>query len=189
MLNSAEEKQLVKLLRKIEPGFYPLDVFWEFQRLTKQTAVEIIPLVKTEEEIKIYMIQRESDDKFWPSLWHTPGCIIRPTDKIETAINRVLEEELNSPQLIIKPTYVDTIAGDSPRGDFLGYLMYTLMKTEPKVKNGRSFALDSIPDNIINLQKDFISHVLEAFKLEYRDSLYKEVGENLPKKLFQSIAS
>lgn len=107
MLNSSEIKQTVETLRKLEPGYYPIEIFWEFCRLNKLTTIELAIFKKYKDKNpKVLLIKRPKDDKFWPGLYHNPGCIIRSTDSLDDALNRVLTQELNNPDLTIKPQFI-----------------------------------------------------------------------------------
>jgi len=94
-MSEEEQKTLVKLLKKLSPGFYPLEIYHEFCRLNTVSFIEIIPIINDGRNTpKILMIKRPKNDLHWPNLYHTPGCTIRPTDTLESTFQRILKDEL-----------------------------------------------------------------------------------------------
>src|SRR4029079_6461487 len=101
----------------------PVEIFWEFCRLVKTSAVEIIPFfIDTKGNVKILLTKRAASDQFWPNLYHNPGCVIRPNDTLEMAVNRVLEEELGSPSVIRAPVFSHIHFTTYTRGESIGLI-------------------------------------------------------------------
>lgn len=94
MLNEKEQKQLVALLERLEPGFYPIEIFWQFARLNTLAIIELIPLCTLDGRLNVLLTQREKQDKFWPGQWHIPGTVMRPDDNEKTALKRIVKDEL-----------------------------------------------------------------------------------------------
>lgn len=176
MLDKDEEKELVTLLRKLEPGYFPLKIFWEFARLNKLTAMEIVPFIKSdyEEEDKVLLIKRGEEDLFWSGQYHTPGCIVRGTDTLDNARDRVYIEELASPMLSIDITFSHVNSYVTPRGRNLGLVHFLELNEKPSV--GEVFSLDSLPNNIVGYQVEMIFAAYKNYKRLRKKELV-EVGE------------
>lgn len=161
MLSKKQEDELVLLLNKINPGYYPLKLFHSISRLWTTTAIELVPFFIENGVLKVVLIQRQKSDMFFPGFWHNPGCVIRPTDTIDTTFKRILESELGYSGKS-DPIFVKNILHKSVRGNSLGILYWTLLN-EP-CKKGKLFSTDRLPKNFLSLQQKFIDCAIEDYK-------------------------
>lgn len=160
-LTPKEERTLLSLLSKLEPGYYPFEVFLQFCRLATHIAVEVIPFIKKDDHIEVVMIKRPKDDRFWPDMWHTTGCILRPKDNIEDALNRVITDELGNPRVKLGPKYFDFGHGHGVRGSSLYLLHWIEVENIPL---GKSFEIDKWPKNTVNGQREhFVQRALDDY--------------------------
>lgn len=161
MLSQSEQKQLVNLLRKLDPGYYPIEIFWEFCRLNKLTSIEILPFVMRDgKPYKILLTNRGEKDRFWKNMYHYTGCVVRANDTLEDSIKRVLNDELSSVKLVSSPKFLFVNFSDNnPRGKSLGLIYY--MEVEEYSKVGEFFDIDSLPENIVTEQINVIKKAVE----------------------------
>ena len=93
LLNSKEQEILKRLLRELEPGQLPLDIFLEVAKLTVTPILEVVPLRLKSDKVQVLLFEREKSDPIWGGKLHTPGTIIRASDRggnLEDAFKRVL---------------------------------------------------------------------------------------------------
>lgn len=165
-ITKPEIEELVRLLKKLEPGYYPIEVFWEFCRLVKVCTVELVPFVRDQEgNIKVVLTKRDDNDKFWPGMYHTPGCIVRPRDTLEESINRVMIEELKNPKVLKPPKFVTFLFSGHKRGEGVQLLYW--VELDKKIPCGELFSCDELPVNFIQGQKKFLDKALEDYNQFY----------------------
>lgn len=159
-MSPEEEKQLVSLLEKLEPGFYPEPVFQMFSRLTVSPIVELVPFRETAGGPEILLIQRPTDDPVWPGELHTPGTGVRPTDvSVEDCLKRISADELNGVQFDVEKTY--DLIHHSGRGMEVAQIFYAVLTEDPGV--GKFYPIEQLPENIIESQMDFIPIATKNF--------------------------
>jgi len=161
-MTSDEVDTLVTLLDKCEVGRLQPDVFVAIDRLTVSPGVEFIPLRRVEGQIQVLLIPRNDDDKIWPGMLHTPGSILRPTDKsLEDVFERLFRGELGLSQTV-KPKFIDYHFGHGKRGAGLGIEYIVELSDQPRV--GEYYSVDALPDNFIPDQKEMLNRAIEAYK-------------------------
>ncbi len=157
--------QLVALLRELQPGFLPYDIFVELARLTVLSIIEFVPLRRNAQGItEVLLLAREADDPLWPSELHVPGTVIRPTDtqgKIYAAFERILSEELAGTKTS-SPHHVSNLLHKSKRGTEQAQVFWVEVLEEPKI--GKFYTLNEFPDNVMHSQLDFIKQAAHNFE-------------------------
>ncbi len=162
-LTQDETQELVRLLKKLKPGFYPIEIFWEFCRLIKTTSLEVVPFVRDENgNIKVVLIKRPHDDKFWPDSYHNPGCIVRPNDTFAMALNRVIEEELEDPKIITPPVFFDVVFSKYCRGENIGLINW--IELDSNLNIGEAFDIGNFPENMVKEEIPYIIKAAQNFK-------------------------
>jgi len=163
-LSTSELQTLVSLLKKLEPGFLPQDVFTEFTRISVTAICEVVPLRKnTEGKVEVLLLQREEGDVYWPGKLHTPGTVIRSTDEkgsMKMPFQRVLKE-LDNPENIPEPTFVDYLFHKNSRGSELAIIHYIHFLEEPV--HGRFYSLENLPETLVQEQIPFIHMAAKIF--------------------------
>ena len=156
-LSQADQEQLVSLLKKLKPGFLPLDIFIELARLTVLSIIEFVPLrLNKKGEAEILLLSRGSDDLIWPNELHVPGTVVRPTDNegnIYLAFERILKDELNGTP-VSTPHYVGSNLHKSKRGAEQAQIYWVEVVGEPVV--GKFYPLDKLPVRVMQSQVNFI---------------------------------
>lgn len=163
-MNDEEIAATKALLAKLSPGFLPVDIFREIARLTVTSVVEIVPLRLHKDRVEVLMTQRDTDDPYWASMLHTPGTVIRATDReggYMDAFKRILQEELGSVQVQASPTYVETVFHRNTRGMTDAKIFFVEVTGEPTI--GAFYGADSLPANTVESQIEFIHSAAEAF--------------------------
>ena len=151
-----EEQQLVTLLKKLEPGYFPIEIFWEFCRLCKLTVIELLPCFKDEDNnVKVLLTKRPDNDRFWPGKYHNPGCIVRQGDTIESAIERVINEELSGVKIFGEPKFQGVKSVVSERGGHIQIYYSVLLDSNNDELNrlGKLFDASKLTDNEV-IEKD-----------------------------------
>lgn len=178
-MTDKENLQLINLLRKCEPGNLSPDVFEEIARLAVYPAVELIPLRRRGDRTEVLLYERPQDDIRWPSMLHTPGTILRPTDvAISDATSRLYNDELiglstNEP---ISIGYHMSL-NDRGRCILLEYIVE--VKTEnPEV--GVFYDVDKLPDSLIVDQIESIRRAVTIFnKRIWDNSINRRIEDKL----------
>ncbi len=163
-LNEQDQKRLVELLKRLEPGFLPYEIFEQIARLVVLPIIEFIPLrLNKDGEIEVLLIKRDETDKFWPGMLHTPGTVIRATDqrdKSYEAYNRILHDELEDTPTG-QPYYFGSMLHESKRGMEQAQLFWVEVTGQPKV--GEFYAVNDLPGGLIASQRDFINQAAKSF--------------------------
>lgn len=163
-ITQKEINQVVNILSKLEPGYLPQEIFYQFTRLYVTPIIELVPIRKTASgEIKILTIKRELDDPHWPGLIHTPGTVLRANDeKIETALNRIKTEELNGISFTTKPVFTNYDFHKVNRGMELALIF--VAEYEKPIEGSIEIDLDNFPENLVNTQINFIKQAIEYYE-------------------------
>ncbi len=169
-LSESEIVQTAELLTRIPAGFLPFPIFRQVARLAVFSIVEVVPMrLNGNGEIEILLLERGEEKQDWPELWpgilHTPGTVIRPTDKLGSyaqAFHRILHEELHDVELASEPQYVYNILHHNKRGTESAQVFIAEVIGEPKA--GAFYPAKHLPSNIMLSQLDFIPTAVAAFK-------------------------
>ncbi|MGB4759546.1 MAG: hypothetical protein WBP26_05840 [Candidatus Saccharimonadales bacterium] len=166
-LTPDEITRLTALLKKLEPGFVPYPIFEQFTRIIALPIIEFIPLRLDGGTAEVLLLERPQSDTLFAGMLHTPGTVIRATD-VRTnandnwkAFDRILNEELEGAKTS-NPYYVGSIFHASKRGAEQAQLYWVEVLGAPKV--GAFYPVDSLPDTLIESQKDFIMAAVQSFK-------------------------
>lgn len=162
-LNKDEEKQLVELLSKLEPGFLPYGIFVQIARLVVMPIIEFVPLRLNKGSVEVLLLHRGKDDPIWPDEWHTPGTVIRATDNqadIYKAFERIIKDELRGTQ-VSNGHFVGTILHPSKRGVEHAQIFWVEVLGEPAV--GEFYPADNLPVSLIESQRKFIGQAVKSF--------------------------
>jgi hypothetical protein len=165
MATLKKNDQLVKLLKELEPGFLPYDIFVEIARLVVLPIIEFVPLrMNKEGDVEVLLLSRGKDDPLWPDMLHTPGTVIRPTDRegeMYLAFERITKDELNA-TLVSRPYYVGSVFHGSKRGMEQSQVFWVEVLEEPKI--GKFYSANKLPVQLIDSQQRFIEQAVKNFK-------------------------
>ncbi len=167
-MNTKDEKQLVELLRKLEPGFYPLEIFIEFARLNVLSIIEFVPLRMNGDEVEVLLIKRSSDDVLFAGELHTPGTVIRPGDNEANsylAFDRILKDELQG-AAFSDPHYVGSILHKSRRGSEHAQVYWIEPKGETAI--GEWYSVNHLPESFMHSQEKFVQQATASFLKQKR---------------------
>ena len=163
-MSEEEIKTLTGLLAKLEPGFLPYSIFNEITRVFVSSIVEVVPLRQLNDKIQVLLVRREADDPFWPNMRHTPGTVLRAIDQkgnLKDAFTRIINDELGLKEEVM-PVFVDVRFSQSTRGSEFSAIYYVEM-TEEIIK-GEWFDVETLPDDIVQSQRELVAKVVESFK-------------------------
>jgi hypothetical protein len=159
-LNDAEQKQLVELLKKLEPGFLPFEIFLQITRVVVTPVIEFVPLRVQEDKVQVLLLDRD----VWPFGLHTPGTVIRATDNADSnyqAFHRILHDELQDIK-VSQPYYAGSNLHPSQRGMEQAQVFWIEVLEEPKV--GEFHDVDSLPEKTMDSQIPFIKLAASSFR-------------------------
>lgn len=164
MLSKKQEDQLAELLKGLEPGFLPYEIFKQIARLVVLPIIEFVPLRENNEgQVEVLLLRRAQDDDIFPGEQHTPGTVIRPTDRVGNifeAFDRILKEELKS-TAVGPPYFVGSIFNESKRGKEQAQVYWVEVLGAPKV--GTFYQIDSLPETFMSSQKKFVDQAARSF--------------------------
>src|SRR5690349_16672216 len=86
----------VAVLSQLDPGLLPIEIFDQVARLTRIPTVLIIPVRKNQDKLEFGLVKRGPDEHWWPNLWHIAGTVLRSTDTLQTAFDRLFMGELKT---------------------------------------------------------------------------------------------
>jgi hypothetical protein len=162
-MNDTDIQQLTALLRKLEPGFLPFDIFIEIARLTVLPIIEFVPLRMQDGEVEVLLLPRSNDDKFWPGQLHTPGTVIRATDTDEgthMAFDRIIKDELKDTELGA-PYYVGSSLNKSKRG--MEQLQIFWVEVKGESQTGAFYKASELPELLMESQRGFIEQAVKSY--------------------------
>jgi ADP-ribose pyrophosphatase YjhB (NUDIX family) len=166
---SQEEISLVTaILARLQPGFLPKSIFLEVARLCTTPTIELVPLRSTGDDVEVLLTQRPDDDPHWSNQWHVPGTVVRATDvgnDFNKLFQRLCDEELQA-HPVATPQRVGQTFQKVTRGTELTNIFYIdLSDTQTPV--GEWYPAHSLPDTIIETQRELIAQAVKAFKGEH----------------------
>lgn len=163
-MTKEEENELVRLLKKLEPGFLPYEIFVQIARLAVLPIIEFVPLrLNNTGAAEVLLLSRSEDDPIWPGELHTPGTVVRPTDtegQIYLAFERITKYELQGTE-ISQPYFVGSILHKSKRGTEQAQIFWVEVIGEPKT--GTFYPVNELPPNTIGSQVAFIKQATESY--------------------------
>lgn len=164
-MNSTDQKMLVRLLKQLEPGFLPYEIFEQVARLAALSIIEFVPLRTGKDgKVEVLLLERAPDDPIWPGMVHSPGTVIRPGDTEGTmykAFERIVKDELNG-TAISNPYYVGSLLHKSRRGTEHAQIYWVEVLGEPRV--GTFYPVDELPDNLVESQPKFIKLAAKSYQ-------------------------
>lgn len=149
------------LLKKLDIGLLPLEVFYEISRITCNVAYEIVPLRLRNGKVQILLTRRAADDPFWPNLLHSTGTIMRASDDFKSAKERLLADELPGIKYKGEPVFVYNSAGTTARGSCVAIFHYLETISSPV---GEWYDIDNLPDDVIKSQIDGWQRIAKKFE-------------------------
>lgn len=165
-MTDAEIQQLKSLLSKCLPGKLPEEIFISLARLSVLPAIEFVSLHAAESGIEVLLLPRPKNDPIWPNMLHTPGTILRPTDKsFQDAFDRLLKTEIGvigSHELI----YIGFSFGHGARGTGVGFEY--IVKLDQLPQHGSYYQKTDLPNNFIAEQKGLINRAVKKFVDTYK---------------------
>lgn len=158
-----EIRSAADVLKKLEPGFLPPPLFHEITRLTTAPIIEIVPLRRHSNVTEVLLLKRDADDPVWPDKLHTPGTVVRATDTLQVAQERILNKELSGIE-VSKPKFVTNIMHHSGRGMEASQIYWVEVKGETNI--GKFYDLEHLPDNLVQTQLDFITRAVADYEAQ-----------------------
>lgn len=165
-INNEEITRVAHELSKLEPGFLPLPIFLEVSRLTVTPILELVPLAIIDNKVNILMYKRSSNDPVWPDMLHTPGTVIRASDKkgsFEDPINRIVHEEMIGIKLLSKPIFYKHYFHMTKRGMQLALAYW--VEVDGNFNSDMFYDAHELPKNTVDTQLKFINDALKAFEI------------------------
>jgi hypothetical protein len=135
------------------------------------SIIELVPLRTAGGHTEVLLTQREADDPLWPSQWHTPGNVIRPTDDADThkdTFSRLFAEELDGAKPAGLPVYVGTMHMNIERGYNNAMIYWTELAHAPV---GRWFDVRKLPETYMKLQRPFLDAAVAHYEKVRRETL------------------
>jgi len=162
-MKDEESISVAARLNGFEPGFLPEPLFVSIARLAVLTAIEFIPLRKTPDgTIQVLLFQRPVTDPIWPSLLHTPGTIIRPSDgTLDDGFRRLYKDELSN-ITAAAPIFTGVNLVHYKRGSAVTLEHILLLDQEPA--GGTFYDVDNLPATFIEEQRAMVQRAVAKFK-------------------------
>lgn len=163
-LTDQEVATVTGLLKKLPPGFLPFDIFQQVARLVALPIIELVPLRYHNGKVEVLLFQREYDDPHWPGAWHTPGTVLRATDRqrgAQGAFDRLAVEEMEG-AVFFEPVFVQNVIHNQGRGTEVSAVYWAECVDSP---TGIFFPADDLPeDPLIATQRVFIDAAVKHYK-------------------------
>jgi hypothetical protein len=164
-----------ELLKRLEPGFLPLEIFTQVARLVRLPMVDVVPLRYEDGVAMIGTLRRSHDDPWWPDEWHLPGTAFRSTDTLEDAISRLLQDEIATEQAGA-PVFRGISIHESKRGAEV-VLAYTVSDCVLRQDSPISwFPMDALPQPFIPSELNVIAKIRESLACQAMISTDEKSG-------------
>lgn len=156
-----DSNRLVSFLEKYTPGNLPPAVFEAVARIAVYPAVEFIPLRMHDGRVQVLLFERPDDDIVWPSMLHTPGTVLRPTDQTyQDAFDRLRKDELADLE-IEDPLFMGAELSHNRRGACVLIEFLVIVTGEPTV--GCFYDVDDLPPRFIEEQRPSLERAVVAY--------------------------
>jgi hypothetical protein len=155
--------EVARLLGKLKPGYLPTPIFDEVARLYVTATIVIVPLYMAPHHASVQLVKRRNGDPVWPSYWHLPGTVLRPTDHegdFADAFDRLFHGELKNSVPAMSPTLLRTAFTQTARGREISQIFYVVLDKEP-VGDG-VFDVTNLPSPIIEHEPAYIAEAVKA---------------------------
>jgi hypothetical protein len=167
-LTEKELAQLVGLVSKIKQP-WPAKLYNTLAPLFTLTGVETVFVRQSDSVVEILLTQREGGDKFYADQWHSPGSMLRATDRkgvganaFEDALQRVcLELKIERTEITRFEPVMSRTHG-TPRGPELA-MVFCCELNNDSTPHGTWFPVRKLPRNIVSHHLLFISSVVDIF--------------------------
>jgi len=155
--------EVATALKEYKPGFLPEPLFVSIAHLAVLTAIEFIPLRKTPDgTIQVLLFQRPATDPIWPSMLHTPGTIVRPSDAtLDDGFRRLYKDELSN-ITAVTPIFTGFNLVHYKRGSAVTLEHIVLLDQEPA--GGTFYDVDNLPTTFIEEQRVMVQRAVTKFK-------------------------
>jgi hypothetical protein len=162
-MTQREVDQLADLLGRLEVGFLPPPIFIQIARLVALPIIEIVPLrLDADGEAEVLLTRRPADDPTWPGLLHTPGTVIRATDRsFVDGMDRILGEELMGISTG-PPIFVGNAIHRQGRGTEFAAIYFVEVKGDPGGGDG-FYKSSELPRDLVQSQRGFIDQAVRLF--------------------------
>ena len=177
MLDPEEEKEMIRLAGKMGGQWTP-NLYNTFAPKFALTAIETVFLRRSavSGKVEILLIQRPATDAHYPNQWHSPGTMLRAVDFQEEtvtgedipaydgfkkAFDRLAQSELGI-GFKTAPRQIMSIFHYTPRGPEVALIFLCELEGEPKA--GRFFAVDHLPENLIEHHHRIIEAAMDALR-------------------------
>jgi len=170
-LTDIEIKEIAEKLKKLEPGFLPFDLFYQFNRLKVTITIEVVPLcLDPQGNVNVFLFNRGPDDAWWPNLSHTPGTCLIDSDipkedewRLPTrAFERLKNGELNGIKLINDPIFIGNLGHQVRRGPESVHVY--IQEVDYESAKSYLFSVSNLPKNILDHQINMIQKCATIFK-------------------------
>ncbi|MBI5466905.1 MAG: hypothetical protein HY975_01670 [Candidatus Kerfeldbacteria bacterium] len=161
-----DESRVVEFLHKLEPGKLPFNVFHAVAGITVTPIIEVVPLRRHNGTIEVLLFTREASDPVWGGLLHTPGTVVRASDRqgsFADAFDRILKGEMAGVSVIGQPTFVETRFHQVKRGRELA-MVYWVTVAEAGHGRGSWYQVEALPATIVDTQREFIATAAAHFQ-------------------------
>jgi len=163
-LSKFEKEQLVYLLNKLEPGFFPEELFYALTKLLVTSTYTIVPLFY-DGELYVHLTNREKNDPHWSGLLQTPGRVILSTDKsIHDVHLKLSQAEMKGFVMKKGPIFCGYVFDKIPRGKEVAIINYVLLKTKPEF--GKLYKVTNLPKNLIPTEIKRIKMAVKKYASE-----------------------
>lgn len=168
-VSDEEIKTAANILKKLDKGFLPREIFYEIAERFVIPTIELAILRRKDGILEILLTQRPLDDRYWPGEWHIPGSIVRATDTpgtYESVFNRIMDDELaGKVALAAEPEHAFTIFQTIRRGAEVDQMYVVKATTKCAVPDdGQFFDVTNLPDALMDQYPAMMPKILRAFE-------------------------
>lgn len=175
--SDSEIQTASEILKRLDPGYLPRELFFQFTRLSTTAILEIVPLRLNGHRVEVMFFTRPENDPIWAGKLHTPGAVIMPTDVnqktrgFDKVAAIILDEEMGlSLDNFKKQTgrdlvYSETLLHYPLRGAELANVFYIdLTNIQLGAREGLWLDSNKLPARTVDTQIYFIQKSVNLFR-------------------------
>jgi hypothetical protein len=164
-VSQAEIEQAVAIIKKLQKGNLPQDIFVAIAEKTVTPIVEIVPVRRNAEgKTEVLLTRRPDNDPIWPGMLHVPGTVVRASDgdlHNSEAFVRITQGELAGTPMG-KPVLAYSLLHASERGMEQSQVYWAEVTGQPL--SGKFYPADDLPSEVVPSQLDFIPSAVHNYE-------------------------
>lgn len=139
----------------------PPELFAGVAGASVTATVELVPLIRHEEDFSVVLVERSHEEMFWPGILHVPGKVLLPSDpdgSFAIPLQRLVDQELGGADYAVEPVSLGLSFGSNERGKELRVRFWSILRAVPPL--GVVCMHNAYPQNFLVDQAEMITSAI-----------------------------